>query len=90
MSGEALGRDQSRTTRGTPSIKTTLKMLSSQQKVKTEMITLGLIPSILVAASGGFLLVTAKDDALASTSGMVFAILGSTWVVLYYAMLMGW
>lgn len=51
---------------------------------------LGLILSIFVAVSGGFLLVTAKDDALASISGMVFAILGSMWVVLYYAMLMGW
>lgn len=45
----------------------TLKILSSQQKVITEMVIL----SIFVAVSGAFLLVTAKDDALASTSGMV-------------------
>lgn len=54
------------------------------------MIILGLILSIFVAVSGAFLLVTAKDDALASISGMVFVILGSVWAVLYYAMLMGW
>lgn len=40
------------------------------------MIILGLILSIFVAVLGAFLLVTAKDDALASISGMVFAILG--------------
>lgn len=67
-----------------------INLLSSQQKVRTEMIILGLILSIFVAVSGAFLLVTAKDDALASISGMVFAILGPMWVVLYYAMLMGW
>lgn len=49
----------------------TLKILSSQQKVITEMVILGLILSIFVAVSGAFLLVTAKDDALASISGMV-------------------
>ena len=54
------------------------------------MIILGLILSIFVAVSGVFLLVTAKGDALASISGGVFAILGSMWVVVYYAMLMGW
>lgn len=37
------------------------------------MIILGLILSIFVAVSGAFLLVTAKDDALASISGMVLA-----------------
>lgn len=51
---------------------------------------LGLILNIFVAVSGAFLLVTAKDDALASIPGMVFAILGSMWAVIYYAMLMGW
>ena len=51
---------------------------------------LGLILSIFVAVSGAFLLVTAKDDALASISGTVFAILGSVWAGFYYAMLMGW
>ena len=50
----------------------------------------GLILSIFVAVSGAFLLVTAKDDALASISGTVFAILGSVWAGFYYAMLMGW
>ena len=54
------------------------------------MIILGLILSIFVAVSGAFLLVTAKDDALASISGMVFGILGPMWAALYYAMLMGW
>lgn len=54
------------------------------------MIILGLILSIFVAVSGAFLLVTAKDDALASISGMVFVILGSVWAGFYYAMLMGW
>lgn len=54
------------------------------------MIILGLILSIFVAVSGAFLLVTAKDDALASISGMVFAILGPMWAVSYFAMLMGW
>ena len=51
------------------------------------MVILGFILSILVAVSGAFLLVTAKDDALANSSGMVF---GSTWAGFYYAMLMGW
>ena len=54
------------------------------------MIILGLILSIFLAVSGAFLLVTAKDDALASISGMAFAILGSMGAVIYYAMLMGW
>lgn len=54
------------------------------------MIILGLILSILVVVSGALLLVTAKDDALASISGMVFVILGSVCVGFYYAMLMGW
>lgn len=68
----------------------TLKMLSSQQKVITEMDLLGLILCIFVAVSGAFLLVTAKDDALASISGMVIVILGSVGAGFYYAMLMGW
>lgn len=68
----------------------TLKILSLQQKVRTEMVILGLILSIFVAVSSAVLLVTAKDDALASISGMVFAILGSMWAGFYYAMLMGW
>lgn len=50
------------------------------------MIILGLILSIFVAVSGPFLLVTAKDDALASISG----ILGCVWAGFYYGMLMGW
>ena len=50
----------------------------------------GLILSIFVAVLGGFLLVTAKDDALASISGMIFAILGFVWAGFYYGMLMGW
>lgn len=54
------------------------------------MLIPGLILTIFVAVSGAFLLVTAKDDALASILGMVFAILGSLWAVLYFAMLMGW
>ena len=54
------------------------------------MIILGLILSIFVAVSGGFLLVTAKDDAFASISGMVLAIFGSMWAWLYSAILMGW
>ena len=55
------------------------------------MVILGLILSIFVAVLGAFLLVTAnKDDALASISGMIFAILGSVWAGFYYAMLMGW
>jgi hypothetical protein len=54
------------------------------------MIILGLILSIFVAVSGAILLVTAKDDALASISGMVFVILGFVWAGAYYAMLMGW
>jgi hypothetical protein len=54
------------------------------------MIILGLILSIFVAVSGAFLLVAAKDDALASISGMVFVIFGSVWAGFYYAMLMGW
>ena len=54
------------------------------------MVILGLILSILVAVLGAFLLVTAKDNALASISGTVFAILGSMWGGFYYAMLMGW
>lgn len=58
--------------------------------LRTEMIILGLILSIFIAVSGAFLLVTAKDDALASISGMVFVILGHVWAGLYYAMLMGW
>lgn len=68
----------------------TLKILSLQQKVRTEMVIPGLILSILVAVSSAVLLVTAKDDALASISGMVFTILGSMWAGFYYAMLMGW
>lgn len=54
------------------------------------MVILGLILSIFVVVLGAFLLVTAKDDALAISSGMVFAILGSMWAGFYYAMLMGW
>lgn len=54
------------------------------------MVIFGLILSIFVAVLGAFLLVTAKDDALASISGMVFAILGSVWAGFYYAMLTGW
>lgn len=54
------------------------------------MVILGLILSIFVAVSGAFLLVTAKDDALASVAGMVFVILGSVWAAVYFAMLMGW
>lgn len=54
------------------------------------MIILGLILSIFVAVLGAFPLVTAKDDALASISGMVVVILGSVWAGFYYAMLMGW
>ena len=54
------------------------------------MVILGPILSIFVAVLGGFLLVTAKDDALASISGRVFTILGSVGVGFYYAMLMGW
>nr|DAF23177.1 MAG TPA: hypothetical protein [Caudoviricetes sp.] len=54
------------------------------------MFILGLILSIFVAVSSAVLLVTAKDDALASISGMVFAILGSMVAGFYYAMLMGW
>lgn len=68
----------------------TLKILSSQQKVRTEMIILGLILSIFVDVLGAFLLVTGKDDALASISGTSFLILGSVWAGFYYAMLMGW
>lgn len=68
----------------------TLKILSSQQKVRTEMVILGLILCIFVAVLGACLLVTAKDDALASISGIAFVILGSVWAVFYYAMLMGW
>lgn len=55
-----------------------LEDIIPQQKVRTEMAILGLILSIFVAVSGAFLLVTAKDDARASISGMVFVILGST------------
>lgn len=54
------------------------------------MVILGLILSTFVAVSGAFLLVTAKSDALASVSGMAFAILGFVWAGAYYAMLMGW
>lgn len=54
------------------------------------MIILGLILSIFVAGLGAFLLVTAKDNALASISGTVFVILGSLWAGFYYAMLTGW
>lgn len=54
------------------------------------MVILGLILAILVAVLGAFPLVTAKDDALARISGMVFTILGSVWAGFYYAMLMGW
>ena len=54
------------------------------------MIILGLILSILVAVSGAYLLATAKNDALASITGTIFAILGSIWAGFYYAMLMGW
>ena len=46
--------------------------------------------SILIAALGVILLVTAKDDALASIPGGVFAILGSVGCGYYYAMLTGW
>ena len=58
--------------------------------MRTKMAILGLILSIFAAVSGAFLLVTAKDNALASISGMVFVILGSVWAGFYYAMLMGW
>lgn len=68
----------------------TLKILSLQQKVRASMVILGLILSIFVAVWGTFLLVAAKDDALASISGMAFTILGSVWAGFYYAMLMGW
>lgn len=54
------------------------------------MLILGLIFNTFVAVSGVFLLVTAKDDARASISGMLFAIFGSMWAVYYHAMLMGW
>lgn len=54
------------------------------------MVILGLILSIFVAVSGAFLLVTAKDDALASISGIFFVILGSVWAGFYYATLTGW
>ena len=54
------------------------------------MVILGLILSIFVAVLGVFLLVTAKDDTLASISGMAFAILGSVWAGFYYATLTGW
>ena len=54
------------------------------------MAILGLTLSIFVAVSGAFLLVTAKDDALASIPGIVFIILGPMWGGFYYAMLMGW
>jgi len=54
------------------------------------MVILGLILSIFIAVLGVFLLVTAKDDTLASISGMVFAILSSVRAGFYYAMLMGW
>lgn len=54
------------------------------------MAILGLFLSIFIAVSGAFLLATAKDDALASISGMVFAIFGSMWCVVYSATLMGW
>lgn len=54
------------------------------------MVILGLILSIFVDVLGAFLLVTAKDDALASISGTVFAIFGSMWARFYYAMLMDW
>lgn len=47
------------------------------------------ILSIFVAVPAAFPLVTAKDDTLASISGMVFVILSSVWAVVYYAMLMG-
>ena len=49
-----------------------------------------IILSIFVAVSVAFLLVTAKDDALASISGMVSVILGSMRAGTYDAMLMGW
>lgn len=54
------------------------------------MVILGLILNIFVAVSGVFLLVTAKDNTLASITGMVFAILCSVAAGFYYAMLMGW
>lgn len=54
------------------------------------MVILGLILSIFVAVLGPFLLVTAKDNALASISGMIFAIFGFVRAGFYYAMLMGW
>lgn len=54
------------------------------------MAILGLILSIFVAVSGAFLLVTAKDNALASISGMFFTIISSVWAGFYYAMLTGW
>lgn len=49
------------------------------------MIILGLILSIFVAVSGAILLVTAKDDALASILGMAFVIFGCMWAGAYYA-----
>lgn len=54
------------------------------------MLTFGLILSILVTVSSAVLLVTVKDDALASTLGMAFTILGSVLCGFYYAMLTGW
>lgn len=100
---EALGRDQSCTTRGHTfdendiedgwehyANDNAINLLSSQQKVRTEMNILGLIINIFVVVLGVFLLVTAKDGALASISGMCYAILGFAWVGFYYAMLMGW
>lgn len=50
------------------------------------MIILGLILGVF----GAVLLVTAKDDVLASTPGIAFIILGSVWAGFYYAMLTGW
>lgn len=63
---------------------------SLQQKVRTNVVTYRFALSIFAAVLGVFLLATAKDDALASISGMVFVILGSVWAGFYYAMLMGW
>ena len=54
------------------------------------MIISGFIFWTIIAAIGITLIVTAKDDTLASISGMVFAILGSVWAGFSYAMLMGW
>lgn len=54
------------------------------------MIILGFTFWAIIAAIGITLLVTAKDDALASISGMAFAILGSMWAGFCFAMMTGW